>query len=218
MATDKETVREFMKSANRPFSGNDVFSRLQRHGVGKSAVDKALDQLVRENELYVKVYGKQRVYCAVQPDDGAGADAGAEAAADAELAAVEAAVRDAERRYRQSEAELRSVRAERTVDELRRDVAGLEKAVAACRARLDGLVRERKAAAAAGAGAEAASPAAKELAKKDYERVAREYRKRKRACTDILDSILENCPKTKKALFEEIGVETDEAAGMPALP
>ena len=32
--------------------------------------------------------------------------------------------------------------------------------------------------------------------------------------TDILDSILESWPKSKKCLYEEIGVETDETAGV----
>lgn len=207
-ATDKETVRAFMKSANRPYSGNDVFSGLQRQGVGKSAVDKALDQLVGENELYVKVYGKQKVYCAVQPDATA-EDRTEVAAMDEELLKTDRAVREAERRYRQSEAELKALRGTCTADELSRNVAELQRAVSGFRERLDG---HRSTATAA------VSEKDKELAKKDYERLAKEYRKRKRACTDILDSILENCPKTKRALFEEIGIETDESAGMPALP
>ena len=32
--------------------------------------------------------------------------------------------------------------------------------------------------------------------------------------TDILDTILESWPKSKKSLYEEIGVETDEIAGV----
>ena len=32
--------------------------------------------------------------------------------------------------------------------------------------------------------------------------------------TDILDSVLESWPKSKKSLYEEIGVETDEDAGV----
>ncbi|KAJ8979465.1 hypothetical protein NQ317_002815 [Molorchus minor] len=48
---------------------------------------------------------------------------------------------------------------------------------------------------------------------KGYERYLDQYRKRKRMCMDILDSILENYPKSKKHLFDEIGIETDEDAG-----
>ena len=41
-----------------------------------------------------------------------------------------------------------------------------------------------------------------------------EWRKRKRSCVDVINSILENYPKSKKILLEDIGVETDEDAGV----
>jgi 26S proteasome regulatory subunit (ATPase 3-interacting protein) len=41
------------------------------------------------------------------------------------------------------------------------------------------------------------------------EKTASELRKRKRICGDMLDQILESYPKGKKALLEEVGVETD---------
>ena len=40
------------------------------------------------------------------------------------------------------------------------------------------------------------------------------WKKRKRMATDVLDSVLESWPKSKKCLYDEIGVETDEAAGV----
>jgi 26S proteasome regulatory subunit (ATPase 3-interacting protein) len=40
------------------------------------------------------------------------------------------------------------------------------------------------------------------------------WRKRKRMATDVLDSILESWPNPKKTLFEDIGVDTDEEAGV----
>ena len=43
--------------------------------------------------------------------------------------------------------------------------------------------------------------------------VSSTYRKRKRICGDMLDAILEGYPKSKKALIEDIGLETDEEAG-----
>ncbi len=50
----------------------------------------------------------------------------------------------------------------------------------------------------------------KEKVAKDYESVMKIYKKRKRICTDILDSILENYPKKKSVLMEEIGIELDD--------
>ena len=49
---------------------------------------------------------------------------------------------------------------------------------------------------------------------KQHETSTAHWRKRKRMATDILDSVLESWPKTKKCLYEEIGVETDESVGV----
>uniref|UniRef100_A0A8C3C329 Leucine zipper with capping helix domain-containing protein n=1 Tax=Cairina moschata TaxID=8855 RepID=A0A8C3C329_CAIMO len=38
----------------------------------------------------------------------------------------------------------------------------------------------------------------------------KEWRKRKRMATELLDAILEGYPKSKKQFFEEVGIETDE--------
>lgn len=47
----------------------------------------------------------------------------------------------------------------------------------------------------------------REKVKKELELEAKDYLKRKRLCTDIVDCILENYPKSKKALYDEIGIE-----------
>lgn len=60
---------------------------------------------------------------------------------------------------------------------------------------------------------ETVCPKIKHAADEDYEKMMTEYKKRRRMCMDILNSILENYPKSKKQLFEEIGIETDEEAG-----
>lgn len=60
---------------------------------------------------------------------------------------------------------------------------------------------------------EAVCPKRKAQAEKDYEMYLKEYKKRKRICMDILDTILENYPKPKEQLFEEVGIETDQDQG-----
>lgn len=49
---------------------------------------------------------------------------------------------------------------------------------------------------------------AKRKAQKKLDENLREYLKRKRMCTDILDCILENYPGNKEELFEKIGINT----------
>lgn len=209
-SSDKEKVYEFMATGNRPFGGNDVFSSLQRRGVGRSAVDKALDQLARENRIVVKLNGKQKIYCVAQPDP-TPADQDEIRSMDEALLKTGEALREVERECGRSEAELKTLRGACSTDEAARRVAELEEAVSELRSRLERR-RSREA-----AGGDAVPAEDRERVRVDYERYVREYKKRKRSCTDVLDSILENCPKTKRALFEEIGVETDESVGMPSL-
>lgn len=64
MAT--QSVQQFMKNNNRPYSANDVTQALKDHN--KSAIQKSLDQLVSKGVLRVKEYGKQKVYCLVQKE------------------------------------------------------------------------------------------------------------------------------------------------------
>lgn len=206
MGSDKDIVYKFMATANRPFSVNDVVSGLQRQGVGKSAAEKSLDKLAGENKIVVKLNGKQKIYCVAQPDSTA-ADQTEVLAIDEELLKTNEAVREAERKYKQSEAELKSLQGTYSLDEAERKVTELEATVAELRRRLDRTTKTSG----------DVSEKDRALVKKDYERFTKEYRKRKRMCVDILDSILENCPKPKKALFEEIGIETDESVGMPSL-
>lgn len=57
---------------------------------------------------------------------------------------------------------------------------------------------------------EAVCPKRKVQIEKGYEKYLNEYKKRKRMCMDILNTILENYPKSKEHLFEEVGIETDQ--------
>ena len=50
----------------------------------------------------------------------------------------------------------------------------------------------------------------KEKVYKGRETCVKAWRKRKRISSDILNAILEGYPKSKKQLYEEVGIETDE--------
>uniref|UniRef100_A0A7N5K5N3 Homologous-pairing protein 2 homolog n=1 Tax=Ailuropoda melanoleuca TaxID=9646 RepID=A0A7N5K5N3_AILME len=53
----------YLQEQNRPHSAQDVFSNLQKqHGLGKTAVVKALEQLSQQGKINEKVYGKQKIY------------------------------------------------------------------------------------------------------------------------------------------------------------
>ena len=54
----------------------------------------------------------------------------------------------------------------------------------------------------------------KESAIKNRDRAVKEWRKRRKMCMDIVNAIMESYPKSKKELMEEIGMETEEEAGI----
>ena len=54
----------------------------------------------------------------------------------------------------------------------------------------------------------------KERIEQGREKMIKEWKKRRRIAKDILDAILENYPKSKSELYEDIGIETDEDAGV----
>uniref|UniRef100_A0A8K9V9I4 Homologous-pairing protein 2 homolog n=1 Tax=Oncorhynchus mykiss TaxID=8022 RepID=A0A8K9V9I4_ONCMY len=57
----------YLNEKNRPYSAQDVFNNLQKqHGLGKTAVVKAMEQLALEGKIKEKTYGKQKIYFADQ--------------------------------------------------------------------------------------------------------------------------------------------------------
>ena len=48
----------------------------------------------------------------------------------------------------------------------------------------------------------------------EHSKSTKEWRKRKRIVMGILDAIMEGWPKSKKELYDEIGIETDEDVGI----
>ncbi|KAJ7417331.1 PSMC3 interacting protein [Pitangus sulphuratus] len=58
------------------------------------------------------------------------------------------------------------------------------------------------------------TPEEKEKVCQEQQLYRREWRRRKRMATELLDAILEGYPKSKKQFFEEVGIETDEEHGV----
>ena len=90
----QQAVLKYMTDQNRPYSTNDVVMNLHKE-FGKSAVQKALDNLVTEGKLVEKANGKQKAYV-INQEHLPTANEEELAALDAELKTVEA-----ELRYRQ---------------------------------------------------------------------------------------------------------------------
>uniref|UniRef100_A0A8C7XA94 Homologous-pairing protein 2 homolog n=1 Tax=Oryzias sinensis TaxID=183150 RepID=A0A8C7XA94_9TELE len=60
-------ILAYLNEKNRPYSAQDVFCNLQKqHGLGKTAVVKAMELLALEGKIKEKTYGKQKIYFADQ--------------------------------------------------------------------------------------------------------------------------------------------------------
>jgi len=63
----KDAVLKYLKTQNRPYSANDITQNLHKE-FGKTAIQKALDELASSQQIKEKVYGKQKVYAPLQED------------------------------------------------------------------------------------------------------------------------------------------------------
>jgi 26S proteasome regulatory subunit (ATPase 3-interacting protein) len=58
-------VLDFLVKQNRPMSANDILSNFTGQ-LTKSVIDKALETLTSDQKIIEKLYGKQKVFMALQ--------------------------------------------------------------------------------------------------------------------------------------------------------
>lgn len=196
-------VLKYLQNQNRPFSANDLVSNLKDYG--KSAIQKGLDDLVSKGKVLEKVYGKQKVYCIVQNDQNVDPDKLRDEMDQMEktILNLSETLQSQEQKIKNTEFELKNLANSMTTEEAKKEKEKLEKEV-------DRLKTKLKALSEVGTPI---SPEEKSRIEKEHEKYMKEYRKRKRICMEIIDSILEGYPKKKKDLIEELGIETDEEVG-----
>lgn len=199
-----EAVLKYLRDQNRPYSANDIFMNLHKE-FGKTAVQKALDELTEKGKIKEKIYGKQKVYAVQQVDEGNSEDMNKELSdLDKEIAKVSDELQSAEQQLRAQESLLQKLLSTLTTEDAVKEKSILEEKVLKLAEKLEQLSKN-----------------AVPISKKEREKIVnlreknvKEWRKRKSLCMDIINSILEGYPKDKKSLLEEIGIETDEDAGV----
>ncbi|XP_029429472.1 homologous-pairing protein 2 homolog isoform X2 [Rhinatrema bivittatum] len=175
-------ILKYLNDQNRPYSTQDVFGNLQReHGLGKTAVVKAMEQLAQQGKIKEKVYGKQKIYFADQDQFPSVSDTELKRL-DSQIAEMSSQVQSIQQSCRQLDAELKELNSSMTTPEMAKEIAALKKE---CTQDAEKLERIRCA-------TNHVTPEEKEKA------------------TDLFDAILEGYPKSKKQFFEEVGIETDE--------
>ncbi|XP_062893054.1 homologous-pairing protein 2 homolog [Mobula hypostoma] len=199
-STATSVILKYLTDQNRPYSAQDVFGNLQReHHFGKTVVVKALEQLAHDGKIKEKAYGKQKIYFADQSQF--------TAVGEADLKALDNQIRELSEKFqsvqqscRQMEAELKVLSNSMTTEEMSAEIAALKQECASYQARLQKIKSTSN----------HVTPEEKEQVYNERKRFVKEWRKRKRMATDLIDAILEGYPKSKKQFFEELGIETDE--------
>lgn len=146
-----------------------------------------------------QVYGKQKIYCPVQDTSH---DMDELMRMNRELQShaneVESKYQELQEEIKVQEALLLSIKSSITIEEAKKQKVKLKERIEVLTNKLDGLMEA--------SGTEDLTET-KRKAEEALNEYSREYSKRKRLCTDILDCILDNYPSSKTELYEEIGID-----------
>ncbi|XP_027898613.1 homologous-pairing protein 2 homolog isoform X1 [Xiphophorus couchianus] len=193
-------ILAYLNEKNRPYSAQDVFCNLQKqHGLGKTAVVKAMELLAQEGKIKEKMYGKQKIYFADQSQFRDVSDADLKAM-DKQISELSAEVQTLTQSCRQLDTELKELNSSLTTEEMMAEIQELKAECSGYRERLEKIK----------SATNHVTPEEKEKVYKERDVYVKEWKKRKRLASDMMNAILEGYPKSKKEFLEEVGVETDE--------
>nr|XP_021207357.2 homologous-pairing protein 2 homolog [Bombyx mori] len=192
-----EAVLKYLEDTNRPYSCADVTVNL-RGAYTKTAVQKALDGLAESGKIKCKLYGKQKVYVALQRDVATG-DCEIEDF-DAQLKRLVEDLEEKTKSLKTAETNLKNLTSTPTTDYAKKSITEISRNIDAMGKKLEALK----------SSTEVISADEKKTILNEHEKQLKEYRKRKRICNDMLEAVLEGYPKPKKTLLEELCIETDE--------
>ncbi|KAG6461311.1 homologous-pairing protein 2 homolog [Manduca sexta] len=192
-----EAVLKYLEDTNRPYSCADVTANL-RGAYSKGNVQKALDYLSESGKIKCKLYGKQKVYAAIQPDVVA-ADNDVEDY-DTQIKNLTQELSDVTKTLKLYETNLKSLTSTPTTENAKTKIDLIKKNLEALETKL-AILRN---------STEVMSAEEKKTILEEHEKLVKEYRKRKRISCEMLEAVLEGYPKSKKTLIEELCIETDE--------
>nr|QIC49961.1 pairing protein 2 [Actinia equina] len=197
----EEAVLSYLTKNNRPYSAVDIFTNLHKE-FGKTAVQKSLENLATQGKIKEKLYGKQKVYAPLQDHFG-DYNENEIKTLDDQINKLQAKLKTLQETYKSNESDLRKLNDSLTTEEATEKLAELVKKIEGYEKRLTKIKSAEN----------HVTPKEKDAIYKNHKTAVTLWRKRKRMCTDIINSILEGYPKPKKQLIEDVGLETDEEYG-----
>ncbi|KAJ2776835.1 PSMC3 interacting protein [Coemansia javaensis] len=195
--SEEKAVLEYLVKANRPYSANDISSQL--HGlVSPAQAKKVLNDLADDGKIQRKANGKQQIFYATQTDIDVPSVEEAEAEEEA-IAALEQQVGQLKEENKVLGGRLQALTTALTDEQMRERIAQLGRETEENEGRLAQL-----------RSGEVISPEEKARIEAEHGEMVKHWRARKRMFKNIADMVAEGYPGKMSALFEELGIETDE--------
>lgn len=205
-AMTEEKVYEFLKTHNRPFSISDVQKNLG--DLSRSDIQKALQELVEDDKVLEKIYGKQKVYCVVQERESVGNMEDELKEMDREINTLTCNIDEVKKKLVAKTSKLQEGKGKMTLDEAIAEKSKLQAEILSLKEELKNFEESAK----------PMSEAERMKICEEYHKYEKEYKWRKKICKDVINGIMENYPKSEKVLLGEIGIETDEDVGFKYEP
>ncbi|ETP44367.1 hypothetical protein, variant [Phytophthora nicotianae P10297] len=207
-AEDAEAaVLDYMRKTNRPYSLLNVFENMHR-AIAKPSLTKLLDNLVAKEELVSKTYGKAKIYYMNQNN--------LPVPSEEERLAIEEQIKTISAECTASEQELKS--AEATLSGITTQISDADLDAALKQLDEEAATLEKKVKTLDQPGRAPVSPGRKEALKGKFTKFRTAWVQRKRIAMDGINQIADGMEKKPKAVLDLVGVETDEEAGVKALP
>ncbi|XP_003747184.1 homologous-pairing protein 2 homolog [Galendromus occidentalis] len=198
MEPTAETVLNYLKEQNRPYSVTDIFNNLHK-AIGKTVLQRDLDSLVGSGEVVGKTYGKQRIYYVSQEGEIVPPEEDV-AAIDREIEALREEIASKAQHVKELRTQLDTLKSNMSLDHCRREIERFTELNKKLKSKIE-IMEPRE-------GFEIDRAELASLTRR-RDILSKELKKRKKICEDALSIVLENCPLNKTELADEIGLEVE---------
>ncbi|KAL7316729.1 hypothetical protein PS15m_003182 [Mucor circinelloides] len=194
---EETAVLEYLTKVNRPYSATDIFNNLHAKYT-KGSIVKALDQLVKEESVISKTYGKSVIYSIKQSLD--------DVPSEEEVKAMQKSLDELAEKHDELSSEnkrleqvLAKTKSEPTTDEAKELLEKTKAENDQLREKLEKLK----------SGTVLIPPEKRKRANDDFDNYRQLWKKRRGMFREIFKTVTEHYPGNPKELKEELGIEED---------
>ncbi|KAK9915390.1 hypothetical protein WJX75_008557 [Coccomyxa subellipsoidea] len=199
----EERVLNFLQQQNRPYNAQGVTDHLAQYGVKKTQAQKALDTLSEANKIICKEFGKTKIYMALQ-DSGEDLTKEEMEALQQQTAQLTEKIKSSGSSLQRAQKELKDLQCTLTAEQIQSRIDELRNQWEETHARLGPLRSSTK----------LVTAAERQAVEKAFSEAMDHWAKRKRMFKAMWDQVSENIDQNVMELWEEMGVETDEAVDL----